>query len=134
VLPNFARSRVWAAEELSDGHFVGWFALTPRPGGPADDLELGYRLRRMAWGRGYATEGARALVGKAFTELGTRRVYAETMSVNTRSRRVMEKAGLSFVRLFHEEWDEPLPGATEGEVEYAVTREQWVADRWTQYP
>lgn len=125
VLPRFARSQVWAAEERPTGHFVGWFALTPRAGGPADDLELGYRLRRAAWGRGYATEGSRALVRKAFTDLGARRVYAETMFVNTRSRRVMEKAGLSFVRVFHEEWDEALPGAEHGEVEYAVTREGW---------
>lgn len=93
--------------------------------GPADDLELGYRLRRAAWGRGYATEGSRALVRKAFTDLGARRVYAETMFVNTRSRRVMEKAGLSFVRVFHEEWDEALPGAEHGEVEYALTRDEW---------
>lgn len=125
VLPRFARSQVWAAEELSTGHFVGWFALTPRPGGPADDLELGYRLRRAAWGRGYATEGSRALVRKAFTDLGAERVHAETMSVNARSRRVMEKAGLSFVRVFHEEWDEALPGAEHGEVEYAISRSAW---------
>ncbi|MEU4098302.1 GNAT family N-acetyltransferase [Streptomyces sp. NPDC026673] len=126
VLPRFARSSVWAAEELSTGQFVGWFALTPRPEGPADDLELGYRLRRAAWGRGYATEGSRALIHKAFTDLGAGRVYAETMFVNAGSRRVMEKAGLRFVRVFHEAWDEPLPGAEQGEVEYALTREGFV--------
>lgn len=129
VLPRFARSGVWAAEELSTGQFVGWFALTPNPEGPADDLELGYRLRRAAWGRGYATEGSRALVHKAFTDLGAGRVYAETMFVNARSRRVMEKAGLRFVRVFHEAWDEPLPGAEQGEVAYALTREEFVGAR-----
>ncbi|MFJ4986333.1 GNAT family N-acetyltransferase [Streptomyces sp. NPDC088732] len=125
VLPRFARSQVWAAEERTTGQFIGWFALTPRDGGPADDLELGYRLRRAAWGRGYGTEGARALVAKAFTDLGARRVYAETMFVNARSRRVMENAGLSFVRVFHEQWEVPLAGAEHGEVEYALLRTDW---------
>jgi RimJ/RimL family protein N-acetyltransferase len=56
-------------------------------------VELGYRLRRQAWGRGYATEGSRALIRNGFTELGVRRVFATTMAVNLGSRRVLEKAG-----------------------------------------
>jgi RimJ/RimL family protein N-acetyltransferase len=59
-----------------------------------DEVELGDRLRRSAWGMGYATEGSRALVDRAFAEPGVRRVYAETMAVNVASRRVLEKAGL----------------------------------------
>jgi RimJ/RimL family protein N-acetyltransferase len=47
------------------------------------------------------------------------------MAVNVRSRRVMEKAGLRFVRVFHLTWDDPLPGYEEGEVEYELLREQW---------
>jgi len=46
-----------------------------------------------AWGKGYATEGSRALIRKGFTELGVQRVVAEAMAVNVASRRVMEKAG-----------------------------------------
>ena len=85
-------------------------------------MELGYRLKASAWGRGYATEGARALVRKGFDELGVRRVWAETMAVNRASRRVMEKVGLRYVRTFHVHFDDPLPGAEHGEVEYELRR------------
>ncbi len=115
----------WAAIEKSSGDFLGWFAFRPPDGASPDDVELGYRLRTSAWGKGYATEGSRALIRKGFTELGVRRVWARTMAVNARSRRVMGKAGLSYVRTFHEEFDDPLPGTEHGEVEYALTKAGW---------
>ncbi len=119
----------WAAIEKSTGDFLGWFHFRPpkkdsRPG----ELELGYRLRRSAWGKGYATEGSRALVRKGFTELGVLRVAAFTMAVNAASRRVMEKSGLAFVRTFHQDWPDPIPGTEEGEVEYAVDRADWESE------
>ncbi len=70
----------WAAIEKSTGEFLGWFEFRPPEEG-GDEVELGYRLKRAAWGRGYATEGARALVRKGFVELGVRRVFAQTMAV-----------------------------------------------------
>jgi RimJ/RimL family protein N-acetyltransferase len=116
----------WAAAERETGAFLGWFHLRPPPeGGSPDEPELGYRLKRSAWGKGYATEGSRALIDKAFRELGARRVFAQTMAVNTASRRVMEKAGLRFVRSFHQPWPFPIPGDEHGDVEYALTREEW---------
>jgi RimJ/RimL family protein N-acetyltransferase len=115
----------WAAIERETGEFLGWFHLRPHPGTPADEPELGYRLRASAWGRGYATEGSRALVRKGFEELGARRIYAETMTVHAASRRVMEKAGLRYVRTFHQPWPYRIPGDEEGDVEYALTREEW---------
>jgi RimJ/RimL family protein N-acetyltransferase len=119
----------FAAHETASSAFLGWFHLRPGPGAPASEPELGYRLRRGAWGRGYATEGSRALVDHAFRELGAERVTAETMAVNLASRRVMEKAGLRFVRAFRGEWPEPIPGDEHGDVEYAVTRAEWEALR-----
>ncbi|WP_019711533.1 GNAT family N-acetyltransferase [Streptomyces xinghaiensis] len=117
----------WAAEEKAAGRrFAGWFELRPTDGG-GRECELGYRLRRDAWGRGYATEGARALVRKAFTELGVERLFAETMAVNRGSRRVMEKAGLVYVRTFHQEWPEYIEGAEHGEVRYELSRAEWEA-------
>jgi RimJ/RimL family protein N-acetyltransferase len=118
---------VWAAVEKSTGELVGWFELQPTDDRPPDEVELGYRLRRSAWGKGYATEGTRALVAKAFAEFGARRVWAQTMTVNAASRRVLEKAGLRYVRTFHLEWPEEIEGTAEGDVEYAVTREEWEA-------
>jgi RimJ/RimL family protein N-acetyltransferase len=61
-------------------------------------------------GRGLATEGSRALIARAFTDLGARRVVAQTMAVNRASRRVMEKSGLHYVRTFHLQFDDALPG------------------------
>ena len=114
----------WAAVERSTGAFLGWFSL--RAGhGPPDELQLGYRLRRSAWGRGYATEGSRALIDRAFSEFAVRRVWATTMAVNTRSRRAAEKAGMTHTRTYHEHFDDPIPGTEHGEVEYAVTRADW---------
>ena len=124
----------WAVIEKSTGQFLGWFHFRPHPDGLRSDgtarvgVELGYRLRRAAWGKGYATEGSRALIRKGFTELGVERVYAETMVVNTASRRVMEKAGLRYVRPFHQDWSERIPGDEHGEVEYALTKAEWEAD------
>jgi RimJ/RimL family protein N-acetyltransferase len=108
-----------AAIEKSTDAFLGWIGFDPaQDGRPDGEIELGYRLRRSAWGRGYATEGSRALIRSAF-ESGVRRVFAQTMAVNLASRRVMEKSSLRFVRTFHLTWDDPIPGTEYGEVEYA---------------
>jgi RimJ/RimL family protein N-acetyltransferase len=115
---------VWAAIERSTREFVGWFSLRSDEGDP-EKVELGYRLQRSAWGKGYATEGSLALVDKGFSELGAERIFATTMTVNAASRRVMEKVGLKYVRTFHESWPEPIEGTEEGDVEYAVTRAEW---------
>jgi RimJ/RimL family protein N-acetyltransferase len=122
---RFAGDGYWAATEKATGEFLGWFAFHPIEGRDPDECELGYRLRTAAWGKGYATEGSHALIRKGFTERAVRRVWAQTMAVNTRSRRVMETAGLTYVRTFHEEFDDPLPGTEHGEVEYALTRADW---------
>ncbi|MFZ5814350.1 MAG: GNAT family N-acetyltransferase, partial [Bacillota bacterium] len=115
----------WAAVEKSSGEFLGWFHLYPVAGRGPGEVELGYRLRRAAWGRGYATEGARGLIRKGFEELGAQRVTATTMAVNLASRRVMEKAGLRYVRTFYLPWPEPIEGSEHGEVEYALERADW---------
>lgn len=112
----------WAAIERASLQFVGWFHLRPAPGHSDDEPELGYRLRRSAWGRGLATEGSRALIEAAFTRYGARRVVAETMAVNVGSRRVMEKCGMTLVRAFVQDWPEHVAGAEHGDVEYAIDR------------
>ena len=114
----------WAG--LSDGGFVGWWCLTPAPDDPGD-AELGYRLRRDAWGHGYATEGALALLAHGFDTVGLAHVWAQTMAVNRASRAVMERIGLVFERTWVGEWNEPLPGWEQGEVAYGVSREVWRA-------
>ncbi|MCK1794685.1 GNAT family N-acetyltransferase [Streptomyces sp. XM4193] len=119
----------FAVEESQSGRFVGWFELRPVNEGDVSVLELGYRFGRVAWGHGYASEGSTALLHKAFTASGAETVVAETMSVNARSRRVMEKVGMRHVRTFFQEWPHPLPGSEHGEVEYAISREEWTRSR-----
>jgi RimJ/RimL family protein N-acetyltransferase len=110
--------------------FIGWWILRP-PHGPdqpdvAGEAELGYRLLRRHWRRGYATEGARELTRYGFQDLGLTRIFAQTMAVNTASRATMTAAGLSFTRAFASaDPADALPGAELGEVEYEITRGDW---------
>ena len=117
----------WIAIEKTTGAFLGWFQLAPGRDAPPDEPELGYRLVSSAWGRGYATEGSRALLDRAFASGRASRVVADTMAVHVASRRVMEKAGMRHVRTFPTEWPVHIPGDEEGDVEYAVTRAEWEA-------
>jgi RimJ/RimL family protein N-acetyltransferase len=115
----------WAAIEKSAGDFLGWFHFRPADPAVPDQVELGYRLRKSAWGKGYATEGSRALVRKGFTESRVQRVTAEAAAANTASRRVMEKTGLTLVRTFWRPWP-GMPGSCEIEVvEYELHRASW---------
>jgi RimJ/RimL family protein N-acetyltransferase len=119
----------WAAVEKPTRQFVGWFHFRPAEGAGPDEIELGYRLRKSAWGKGYATEGSRALIDRGFAEFGVQRVVAFAMVVNVASRRVMEKAGLKFVRIFHAPWPDKIEGDEKGDVEYALLRWEWERDR-----
>jgi RimJ/RimL family protein N-acetyltransferase len=114
-----------ASARSSGGEFLGWFEFRRPEGSPPGEAELGYRLCRSAWGKGYATEGARALIRKGFTELGIQRIFATTMTVNTASRRVMEKAGLTRVRTFHQPWPDQIEGSDQGDVEYELRNTSW---------
>ena len=122
---RFAGYGFWAAIEKSTGRFLGWFHFRPADDARPNEVELGYRLHRSAWGKGYATEGSRALIDKGFAELGVERVVAFTMVVHVASRRVLEKSGLRFVRIFHQPWPDYIAGEEEGDVEYALLRSEW---------
>jgi RimJ/RimL family protein N-acetyltransferase len=111
------------------GEFVGLMMLPPAHGPHQPDdpavAELGYRLRRRHWRQGLAGEASRALLRHAFDTVGLDRVIAQTMAVNAGSRGVMTAVGMRHVRTFFPSWDDPLPGAEAGEVEYEITREMW---------
>lgn len=84
-----------AIERRVDAAFLGAAALRPvRAGQPlAGETEIGWRLTRGAWGSGYATEAASALLAEAFSRLGFQRIVAFTAVSNQRSRAVMERLG-----------------------------------------
>ncbi|HEX8306604.1 MAG TPA: GNAT family N-acetyltransferase [Jatrophihabitans sp.] len=136
---RYHRNRLAAAKPVpglgfwvgfENDRFVGWWILEPpqrADQGPVEgQAELGYRLLRRYWRRGLASEGARELLRHGFEDLHLHRIFAETMAVNEASRATMTSIGLRHVRTFHADWDEPIPGAEHGEVEYAITREQWL--------
>jgi RimJ/RimL family protein N-acetyltransferase len=126
LTPRGRENYVWAAIEARSGAFVGWFSLRPVD---ADRAELGYRLRRQVWGQGLASEGASALVAKGFEEMGFERIVASVMSVHTASRRVLEKAGLTYRRTALIQFTDPIPGSEAGDAEYEITRDVWEAQR-----
>lgn len=86
-----------AAEHRATGAFMGFIGLLvpafDAPFMPA--VEIGWRLARPWWGSGYATEGAREIVRYAFDVLALPRLVSFTMPANLRSRRVMEKLGMT---------------------------------------
>jgi RimJ/RimL family protein N-acetyltransferase len=126
VYERLDRLGTWAAESAAR-EFLGWFHFRPGPGPDITNVDLGYRLRRSAWNKGYATEGSRALITMGFTDLGVERVFGHTMTVNAASRRVLEKCGMTLVRTTAYEGPDVIEGSEHGEVEYALTKPEWQA-------
>lgn len=118
---------------FANENFIGWWILRPPHGPDQPDVEgeaeLGYRLLRKHWRQGYASEGSRELIRYGFEELGLDRIFAQTMAVNTPSRATMASAGLTFARAFTSavDYEDPVEGADQGEVEYEIRRERWRA-------
>lgn len=123
LTPRGTEPEVLAALDRTTGNFMGWFALFDD--GWIDGLrtaELGYRLRRTAWGKGLGSEGAQAVVAQALGPMGFDRVRAQTMAVHLGSRRVLEKAGLRHIETVFPAFAHPIPGAGLGEVVYEIRR------------
>lgn len=122
LMPRGTETYVWTGRRTANGAFVGWFCLWPEGEKVA---ELGYRLRRMDWGQGLASEGASALVDWGFRSGEYDKIVACTMAVNHASRRVLEKIGLNYVRTVHVDWADAIPGGEDGEVQYELMRSGW---------
>ena len=142
ILPLFMRRDdrypgygFWAAIEKASGDFVGWFSFRPTSGADPCEVSLGFRLRRDAWGKGYATEGARVLIRLGFTKWGVQRVVATTYQDNLASRRVLEKVGMALTRSFRmtaedlnriDTYHVPSQDLWDGDdVEYALLKADW---------
>lgn len=118
------RLGVWPAFDGASDEFVGWFHLRPAKTNPDDvkNLELGYRLKRKFWGKGFASEVSKLLVEKAFVELGADTVFATAMASNEGSTGVMKKVGMKFHSSYSEE---AFPGANKEAVKYLISRSDW---------
>lgn len=88
----------WAIEEKASGQLVGRGGLWRPEGWP--DLEVGWTLARAAWGKGYATEMAKAAMTQARERLGARHIVSVILPDNARSIRVAERLGERFEGIF----------------------------------
>lgn len=116
---------LWAVETKSDGQFIGYIGFST-----ADFIsnftpctEIGWRLRKEAWGNGYATEGAKACLEYGFTKLGFKEIFSFTSLFNKRSEKVMIKIGMEKIREFDH------PNVEDGDrlkrhVLYKITQEE----------
>jgi ribosomal-protein-alanine N-acetyltransferase len=109
-------------ERASDEAFIGWCGLT-RWNPDYRSASLGYCLAEGAWGDGYATEAARAVVGWGFDTLDLNRVQAETDTRNTASARVLERLG--FVREGELREDCVVNGDVSDSWVYGLLRREW---------
>jgi RimJ/RimL family protein N-acetyltransferase len=99
---------LWAVEIPGVTPFAGFVGLTVPPfDAPFTPcVEIGWRLAAEFWGQGYATEGAKAALAFGFESLGLDEIVSFTVPANTRSRRVMEKIGMTHDP--REDFDHPL--------------------------
>jgi RimJ/RimL family protein N-acetyltransferase len=97
----------FAVELVEDRSFIGFIGLsTPNFDAPfMPAVEVGWRLAFDCWGRGLATEGARAVIHYAFEDLRLDSLVSFTVPGNLRSRRVMEKLGMTHDP--HDDFDHP---------------------------
>jgi len=119
---------LWAVEVVGVAPFIGYVGLSiPRFEAhftPA--VEVGWRLASAYWGQGYATEGARAALEAGFTQFGLKEIVSFTVPATARSRRVMERIGMT-----HDPADDfDHPRLAEGDplhrhVLYRIGRAQW---------
>ncbi|MFK7819497.1 MAG: GNAT family N-acetyltransferase [Planctomycetaceae bacterium] len=93
---------LWGMTRLDNAQYVGWILVRPmhffEPDQRDDnDLELGWRLFQSEWGKGYATEGARAVMDTLRTNNACTQFSAVAVKENTASTNIMKKLGMSFV-------------------------------------
>lgn len=111
-----------AVDRAADGTFLGWISLT-RWSPVFRSASMGYCLVEAAWGHGYATEAARAVLQWAFDKLDLNRVQAQTDTRNEASARVLEKAG--FVREGMLREDCVVNGEVSDSWVYGLIRREW---------
>lgn len=118
----------WAVELRDTGEFIGFIGLSvpgrPLPFSPC--VEIGWRLKRAAWGQGYATEGARACLQLGFEQLALQEIVSFTTLANQPSRRVMERIGLTNCHADFEHSGVPEGHPQRRHCLYRITRDEWM--------
>jgi RimJ/RimL family protein N-acetyltransferase len=125
----------WTAAEIAaSGECIGFIGLHPVeiPGlAQAGTFEVGWRLAPEFWGKGFVTEGAEALLGFGFNQLGLEEIISFAVWSNLRSTAVMERLGMR--RDPSSDFDHPrvLDPRLKRHVLYRLKREDWTAQRRT---
>lgn len=99
----------WAVIEKSSNKFIGWAGLKlfkNEMNKHSNFYELGYRFIKSYWGKGYATEAAKASVKYGIEQLGVKEIFAMTDVENVNSKKVLEKAGFKYIETFDDNGDQ----------------------------
>lgn len=119
----------WAVEIKGTGEFIGfvglWTPAHPMPFG--DCVEIGWRLARRHWGRGYASEAAREALRFGFAEIGLTEIVSFTALVNQPSRALMERIGMRDTRADFDHPAVPIGHELRRHCLYRITLGQWKA-------
>lgn len=118
----------WAVEVPGENPFIGFVGLhIPKPNLPFSPcVEIGWRLAKAYWGRGYATEAAIASLGYAFTQLDLDQVVSFATLANSRSQAVMKKLGMHRAGTFSHPDLEPTDPLCK-HVLYKISKSHWQA-------
>ncbi len=114
----------WAVIEKSSGHFIGWSGLkliTTEVNNHVNFYDVGYRLHPNFWGKGYATESAKAAIAYGFTQMNLTEIIGIADTKNVQSRRALEKCGLRFIENFE------FPLWTTSCDWLRISKEEWLA-------
>ena len=97
IIPQYALNNYgrWAVHEKSNLNFIGWCGLKYRP--ELNEVDLGYRFQKNAWGKGYATEAAFASLQYGFNNIGLSRIVGRALPENLASIRVLEKCEMNYI-------------------------------------
>ena len=123
---------IWCLIDKATREKIGYVNLLPMPVDlddtdwdlvtgdkiPDGDIEIGYVLKKTAWGKGFATEACRRLLSFAFEESPLERIVASIESENSASRNVLEKSGLIDIGLI-QSYGKPSPG-------FRITKQEWI--------
>ena len=114
----------WAVIEKSSGNFVGWTGLKlirELTNNHIDFYDVGYRLIKKYWGKGYATESAKVSLKYGFEQLKLNEIFGITHVDNMKSRKALEKCGLTYIETFERNG---IPCNW-----FRITKEEWDFDK-----
>jgi ribosomal-protein-alanine N-acetyltransferase len=107
----------WAVHLKSTNQFIGWCGLKFIE--DLNEIDLGYRFFEEHWGKGYATESAKAILAYGFKTLQLQEIVARASTENTNSIKVLEKVGMQFIKEDDEDGDKTF--------KYLLTKAQFLS-------